>query len=447
MNDLDSEARRLAQISGLLAHSSLGSLTPHSAVSSRDAESVRALARSMRIADLLDQGSLGGLAARVLHSCVVDADVALVRKKMVEIEASEQCASAADADTGERQRIPLVRPIRVVPADVDQPSLLGSTRGSAYVGPWHSKPQPLYIRSGNTLVIPRTDNVTELPESAPTVLRIALGGRLRKLREARGITREVAGDAIRSSNAKVERLEMGRAGIKERDLRDLLTLYGVAGSAEQEAFFELARHANDSGWWSRYSDLLPTWFGTYIGLEQAANVIHTYELGTVPNLLQTADYARAMIRLRNNEIEYKAYDEIERQVSMLTHRQQILTRAMAPALWAVIDESVLRRSLGEVRIRRGQLQHLIEMAELPNIRIQVLRYSPSAVPAVGNSFSILSFPESDLPAIVYTEQLNSALYLDKRHDVERYEAAMMRIGNEALPAGESVQYLRQLLAA
>ncbi|MEU2043600.1 helix-turn-helix domain-containing protein [Nocardia niwae] len=449
MNNLNAEAWGLARISELLARGSLGSqnsMTTHGAVSSHDVESVRGLARSMHIADLLDQGSLGGLAARVLRSTVADADVALVRKKMREIEASEQRASAADTDADERQRPSVAGPVRAMPTDVEQPSPRRSRRGSAYVGPWHSNPQPLYTRTGNTLVIPRADNRVELPESAPAVLRIVLGSRLRKLRESRGITREAASDAIRGSDAKIGRLEQGRIGFKEQDLRDLLTLYGVVDSAEREEFLHLARRANEPGWWAQFNDLLPRWLGTYLGLEQAANVIHTYELGLVPSLLQTADYARAMVRLRNNEIEYKACDEIERRVAMLTQRQQILTRAMPPALWAVIDESVLRRSMGGAHVRHQQLQHLIEMAERPNIRIQILCYSHSAAVAVGNSFSVLSFPEADLPAIVYTEQLNGALYLDRRSDVERYEMAMKQVGSEALPVAESIQYLKQLLA-
>ncbi|MFE7742649.1 helix-turn-helix domain-containing protein [Nocardia sp. NPDC057455] len=275
-------------------------------------------------------------------------------------------------------------------------------------------------------------------ERGPTVLRIALGSRLRQLREGCKISREAAGDAIRGSHAKISRLELGRTGFKERDLHDLLSLYGIVDPAERATYFELARRANDPGWWQHYSDLLPAWFETYIGLEQAATTIRTYEAQFVPGLLQTADYARAVIQLGNT-------DETERRVAIRMRRQQILYRAAAPTLWAVIDEAALRRPVGGVEVLLEQIEHLVAMADRPSIRIQVLPYSAGGHSAAGGPFSILRFPEPELADIVYTEQLTSSLYLDKQRDVELYMSVMNRISVEALSPAESIRFLRELL--
>jgi Domain of unknown function (DUF5753)/Helix-turn-helix domain len=258
--------------------------------------------------------------------------------------------------------------------------------------------------------------------TGPTVLRIGLGGALRRKREAVGVTRERAGEAIRASPAKISRLELGRVGFKERDVADLLTCYGVRDPAERAQFLDLARQANTPGWWHRYSDLLPSWFETYLGLEQASSVIRNYELQFVPGLLQTRDYARAVTMLGHTDPV-----EVERRVELRMLRQKLLTGPNAPTLWAVVDEAALRRSLMGPEQSRAQLTHLIEMNELPNISLQVAPFSYGGHAAAGGPFAILRFAEPDLPDIVYLEQLTSALYLDKRSDVEHYAAVMDRL--------------------
>ncbi|WP_280236873.1 helix-turn-helix domain-containing protein [Nocardia cyriacigeorgica] len=285
-----------------------------------------------------------------------------------------------------------------------------------------------------------SDNVELLvAERGPTVIRIALGSRLRRLRESCGVSREAAGDAIRGSHAKISRLELGRTGFKERDIRDLLTLYGVVDDDKREPYLDMARKANDPGWWQSYSDLLPAWFETYVGLEQAATTIRTYEAQFVPGLLQTADYARSVIMLGND-------DETERRVAVRMRRQKILTRRAAPTLWAVIDENALRRPVGGVKVLREQIKYLIDRSELPNVRIQVLPYSAGGHSAAGGPFSILRFPEPELPDIVYTEQLTSSLYMEKRHDVELYMSVMNQLSVQALSPAESLQFLSAILA-
>ncbi|MBF6414172.1 helix-turn-helix domain-containing protein [Nocardia cyriacigeorgica] len=285
-----------------------------------------------------------------------------------------------------------------------------------------------------------SDNVELLvAERGPTVIRIALGSRLRRLRESCGVSREAAGDAIRGSHAKISRLELGRTGFKERDIRDLLTLYGVTDDDKREPYLDMARKANDPGWWQSYSDLLPAWFETYVGLEQAATTIRTYEAQFIPGLLQTADYARSVIMLGND-------DETERRVAVRMRRQKILHRRAAPTLWAVIDENALRRPVGGMKVLREQIQHLINVSDMPNVRIQVLPYSAGGHSAAGGPFSILRFPEPELPDIVYTEQLTSSLYMEKRHDVELYMSVMNQLSVQALSPAESLQFLSQILA-
>src|SRR2546423_5257397 len=178
----------------------------------------------------------------------------------------------------------------------------------------------------------------------PTVLRILLGTQLRRLRETRGVTREDAGWEIRGSESKISRMELGRVGFKERDVADLLTLYGVHDPTERDALLNLARQANNPGWWHRYSDVLPTWFQSYLGLESSAALIRTYEVQFVPGLLQTPDYARAVIKLSHG---HESAEEIERRVDLRMRRQEILRRGdEPPTLWVVIDDASLRRPIG-----------------------------------------------------------------------------------------------------
>ncbi len=279
-------------------------------------------------------------------------------------------------------------------------------------------------------------------QSGPTVLRILLGAQLRRLREAKGITREDAGYAIRASGSKISRMELGRVSFKPRDVADLLTLYGVTDEEERTALLSLADQANTPGWWHRYSDVLPSWFEVYVGLEGAASLIRTYEVQFVPGLLQTAGYARAVIMLGYADAPA---EEINRRVDLRMARQQLLIRPGKLRLWAVVDEAVLRRPIGGPEVMRGQLQALIEAAELPNVTLQVLPFSVGGHAAAGGAFSILRFPEPDLPDVVYVEQLTSALYLDKREDVEHYRKVMERVCVEAEPPERTAEILSRIL--
>ncbi len=274
----------------------------------------------------------------------------------------------------------------------------------------------------------------------PTVLRIALGAQLSRLREARGITAEVAGRAIRVSAAKISRMELGRVGLNERDVADLLTLYGVTDEQMRGVFLELVRGANAPGWWHRYSDVLPEWFELYLGLEQSCAVIRNSEPQVVPGLLQTQECARAVIQLGHSA---EPADDIVRRLALRMKRQEILTQPGAPNLWAVIDEAALLRLDGR-SVMRAQIKHLIEMAELPNITIQAMPLYSGGHAAVGGPFAILRFSEPDLPDIVYLEQLTSALYLDKSEDIQHYLVIMDRLCVQAKSPTETTRFLNSM---
>ncbi|MER7002062.1 helix-turn-helix transcriptional regulator [Dactylosporangium sp. NPDC000555] len=266
-----------------------------------------------------------------------------------------------------------------------------------------------------------------------------LGAHLRRLREAQGVTREDAGWEIRSSESKISRMELGRVGFKERDVADLLTLYGVDDTEERTRLLALARDANNPGWWHRFGDVLPNWFQSYLGLEAAAALIRTYEVQFVPGLLQTREYARSVVRLGHSRAKE---DEIERRVELRLQRQQILTRPDAARLWVVVDEAALRRPIGGLAVMRGQIEALLEInSSLPNVRLQVIPFNAGGHAAAGGAFTILRFPDEDLPDVVYIEQLTSALYLDKRDDVDLYAEAMERLCVEARPPTETSKVL------
>jgi hypothetical protein len=226
-------------------------------------------------------------------------------------------------------------------------------------------------------------------------------------------------------------MELGRVRFRRRDVADLLTLYGVADEEERSAMLSLADRANEPGWWHSYTDILPNWFEVYIGLEEAASRIRAYEVQFVPGLLQTEDYARAVTLLGHPDAPGH---EVERRVGLRMRRQSLLDADEPPHLWAVVDEAVLRRPLGGAPAMRKQLEHLIEMTESPNITLQVVPFELGGHAAAGGPFSILRFAERDLPDVVYLEQLTSALYLDKREDVDHYLAVMERLCIDAEPA-------------
>ena len=279
-------------------------------------------------------------------------------------------------------------------------------------------------------------------ESGSVVRRMLLGSQLRRLRESRGITREAAGYSIRASESKISRMELGRVSFKTRDVEDLLTLYGITDETERNSLLSLAKEANVAGWWHSYSDVLPTWFPTYVGLEGAASLIRSYEVQFVHGLLQTEAYAHAVVE---RGMKNASVSDIDKRVALRMERQKYLLSDSAPDFHVVLDEAALRRPYGDREVMRGQLQHLIKVSERPNVRLQVMPFSFGGHAGESGAFTVLTFPESDLSDVVYLEQLTSALYLDKQEDVTQYGKAMQQLQDDSPGPNESRDVLRGLL--
>lgn len=260
-----------------------------------------------------------------------------------------------------------------------------------------------------------------MPDSSdgPTVLRILLGTHLRRLRESKGITARQAAIAIRASESKISRMELGRNAIREIDVLDLLTLYGV-GPADREQLLTLAEQANRPGWWHRYNDILPDWFQAYVGMEEAARSIRVYEPQFIPGLLQTEDYAAAVLGLGDFP-----HEDRERHVILRKERQRRFREGQL-RLWVLLDEAALRRPVADAWVQVNQLRYLREACATPALTLQVIPYGAGGH-AAPSGFSILRFADPDLPDVVYVENLTSALYLDKQVEVDQYMLAMERM--------------------
>src|SRR5712691_7983990 len=278
-------------------------------------------------------------------------------------------------------------------------------------------------------------------EAGPMAVRLLLGARLRKLRESAGVSREAAGYGIRGSESKISRMELGRITFKVRDVNDLLELYGVRQDA-RATLLAMAGHANAAGWWRDYSDVIPPWFTGYLGLEQAATVIRSYQVQFIPGLLQTQDYAYAVLRIGADE---SPEAQAERRVSVRMRRQQVLSRPSPPRLWAVVDEAALRRPIGGPAVARAQLRHLIEMSQLGHVNIQVARFSRGSKAIADGPITKLRFAEASLTDMVYLEQHTCATYLSKPADRLYYWNVLNRLATEAAPPSSTAAILHAIL--
>jgi transcriptional regulator with XRE-family HTH domain len=289
--------------------------------------------------------------------------------------------------------------------------------------------------------MPQPGSAVRYEKAGPTAARLLLGARLRRLRESAGVSREDASRAIRASESKISRLELGRIGFKLRDVGDLLDLYRVAAD-ERATLLDMAGHANAPGWWQGYGEAVPGWFAPYLGLEQAAETIRSYEVQFIPGLLQTSDYARAVLGIGAADDPER---HVEQLVSVRMRRQRILYQPRPPRLWAVIDEGALRRPVGGPAVARAQLEHLIEMARLGHVNIQVAPLRAGSRAVAYGPVTMLRFLEDELPDVVYLEQHATASYLSKPAERLYYWNVLNRLVTDAPPPADTAAILQQIL--
>ncbi|MGY4275042.1 helix-turn-helix domain-containing protein [Streptomyces sp. M18.1] len=277
--------------------------------------------------------------------------------------------------------------------------------------------------------------------AAPTVGQVVLGRRLQELRETAGLKREEAAKVLRVAPATVRRMEMAEVALKIPYVQILLTAYGVP-AAEVSAFVALAEEANQPGWWQRYHDVLPDWFSMYVSLEGAARIVRSYEPHFVPGLLQTEDYARAVMEA--GTIGNAGGDAVERHVSLRMERQRLLERADPPHLWVVMDETVLRRPVSiDGRVMRDQLDKLLELATRDRVTLQVAEFDDGPHPGTYAPFTLFRFAESELPDMVFTEYLTGALYLDSRTEVSAHLEVLDHMTARAASTQRTEKILRR----
>jgi transcriptional regulator with XRE-family HTH domain len=274
--------------------------------------------------------------------------------------------------------------------------------------------------------------------SAATVRLLVLGKRLRELREAAGRSLEDAATALSVSELAIRRIEHGQVKWKMPYIRVLLEEYGVNGE-DARTFLTMAAEANQPGWWYRYRDVLPDWFRAFISLEEEASLIRAYEPHYVPGLMQSEDYARAVLCAGLRDA-----GEVERRVALRIQRQRTLLRPGGTNLWAVIDETVLRRPVVPPEVMQGQIERLIELTELPNVNLQVVPFALCVHEAMYGPFYVFRFPFPELQDIVYTENVAGSGYVDQADDVAAFIAALDTISAQAPPPQRTEALLTEI---
>ncbi|MFJ1794721.1 helix-turn-helix domain-containing protein [Kitasatospora griseola] len=273
----------------------------------------------------------------------------------------------------------------------------------------------------------------------PTVRRRRLGAELRRLRELRGMTAEEVAGRLMVSQSKISRLENGRRSISQRDVRDLCDVYQVEDERVRNGLMEMAKESRQRGWWHEFGDIP---YSVYIGLEAEASSIRAYESSFVPGLLQTPEYAEAVVTGTQPDTDPAA---IRRRVEVRLKRQhRIHGEDQIGSLWVVVDEAVLRRQVGGPQVMAAQLYQLVELGERPNINLQVIPFSNGAHPGMTGTFSLMEFPESADSTVVYFEGVTSDLYLEKEADVRRYTNLYDHLRAAALSVTESRSMITQL---
>ncbi|MFF3835697.1 helix-turn-helix domain-containing protein [Streptomyces sp. NPDC002458] len=270
----------------------------------------------------------------------------------------------------------------------------------------------------------------------PTVRRRRLGQELRRLREIKGMTAEEVAERLLVSQSKISRLENGRRSISQRDVRDLCGVYEVEDHRVVDSLMQMAKDSRQQGWWHAFGDIP---YSVYIGLETDAESLRVYEPQVVPGLLQTRGYAEALI---NGALPETPPSDIEKRVNVRARRQDRVNAPESPLrLWAVIDESALRRLVGGKQVMIEQLEHLIEQSQLPHVTVQVLPFDMGAHPGINGQYAILEFPDAADSSVVYIEGVTSDLYLEKANDVQRYSVMYEHLRAQALNVDQTRQFI------
>jgi transcriptional regulator with XRE-family HTH domain len=264
-----------------------------------------------------------------------------------------------------------------------------------------------------------------------------LGQELRRLRELKGMTAEEVAERLLVSQSKISRLENGRRSISQRDVRDLCGVYEVEDQRVVDSLMQMAKDSRQQGWWHAFGDVP---YSVYIGLETDAASLRVYDPQVVPGLLQTRPYAEALIA---GALPETTPADIDKRVQVRLRRQERISAPESPLrLWTVLDESALRRVVGNRSLMREQLEHLVEQSQLPHVTVQVIPFEMGAHPGLNGQYAILEFPDASDSSVVYIEGVTSDLYLEKPADVQKYSVMYEHLRAQAL----NVEQSRQLIA-
>ncbi|MFJ9537095.1 helix-turn-helix domain-containing protein [Streptomyces sp. NPDC101225] len=273
----------------------------------------------------------------------------------------------------------------------------------------------------------------------PTVRRRRLGQELRRLRELKGMTAEEVAERLLVSQSKISRLENGRRSISQRDVRDLCGVYEVEDHRIVDSLMQMAKDSRQQGWWHSFGDIP---YSVYIGLETDAASLRVYDPQVVPGLLQTRQYAEALIA---GALPETAAADIEKRVQVRLRRQERITAPENPLrLWTVMDEAALRRVVGHRSLMRDQLEHLVEQSQLPHVTVQVIPFDMGAHPGLNGQYAILEFPDAADSSVVYIEGVTSDLYLEKANDVQKYSVMYEHLRAQALNPDQSRQFIADI---
>jgi len=277
--------------------------------------------------------------------------------------------------------------------------------------------------------------------TGPTVRRRRLGTELRKLRESNGYKLEEVAAQLGVAPSTLSRIETGKAPTKSAYLGQMLEMYGVIDQAQRQVLVDMAREGHRKGWWAAYDDVLPSGFDIYVGLEAETAAIRDYEISVVHGLLQTPQYARAVL---SEMFPRHTVEQIDRLVDLRIQRQQRFDDDPPLELWAILDEAVIRRTVGGQAVMRGQLEHLLTMTARPGLTLQILPFSCGAHAGHGGPFSILEFPNRTDSEVAYVESVAGYIYLEKDREVRLRVEAFDRLRAAALAPGASLELITRL---